>query len=306
VASTLVDQLLAGSLRALAQMISLVENESWEAPHLVDSLFSHMGQAYRVGITGPPGAGKSTLVDRITQSYRDGGKRVGIIVVDPSSPFTGGALLGDRLRMSDHYLDEGVFIRSMATRGETGGLAARSHEVGDVLDAAGYDIIIFETVGVGQVELDVVETVDTTLVVLVPESGDDIQLMKAGIIEIGDIFIVNKSDREGARQLGHLLGQLLSLKEDQGEWKTPVCQTSATQGTGLEDLVRLLEMHHAHLHETDTDKSKRRDRARRRIYDLVADNVMYDFWTKDRQDPVERDLETVPPYKLARTILQEA
>ncbi|UCH09476.1 MAG: methylmalonyl Co-A mutase-associated GTPase MeaB [Fidelibacterota bacterium] len=304
--STLVEELLGGSLRSLAQTISHVENETLQAPLLLDSLFPHMGHAYRVGVTGPPGAGKSTLVDKITQVYRDSGKRVGIIVVDPSSPFTGGALLGDRLRMSDHYLDEGVFIRSMATRGETGGLAARSQEVGDLLDAAGYDIIIFETVGVGQVELDVVETVDTTLVVLVPESGDDIQLMKAGIIEIGDIFIINKSDREGARQLGHILEQLLALKEEQVEWKTPVCQTSATLGTGIEELMQCLERHHSHLKDTGLHTSKRRDRARQRVHRLVADQVMSDFWNTTRLDIMERGLDTVPPYQLSRSILEES
>ena len=287
-------------------MISLVEDESPQVPPLLDALFPGVGQAYRIGITGPPGAGKSTLVDRITRIYREAGKRVGIIVVDPSSPFTGGALLGDRLRMSEHYLDEGVFIRSMATRGETGGLAARSQEVGDVLDAAGYDIIIFETVGVGQVELDVVETVDTTLVVLVPESGDDIQLMKAGIIEIGDVFVINKSDREGARQLGHILEQLLALKEEQVEWKTPVCQTSATQGSGIEELMQFLELHHSHLHDSGGHFSKRRDRARQRIHRLVAESVMSDFWNKHRQDILEKGLETVPPYQLARSILEES
>lgn len=303
---TIVEQLLAGSTLALAQVISQVENESPQAPCLLDALYPYSGTAYRLGITGPPGAGKSTLVDQLTRLYRKAGLKVGIMGVDPTSPFTGGALLGDRLRMSGHQLDNGVFIRSMATRGETGGLAARSQEVGDVLDAAGFDILIFETVGVGQVELDVVEAVDTTLVVLIPESGDDIQLMKAGILEIADVFVINKSDREGAGQLRHLLEQLLTLKENDTPWKTPVCQTSATQGVGIEELRELLGSHRAYLKESGGQAHKRRQRVRQRVEMLVAREVMTGFWTQDRRDALDAGLGTVPPYKLARIILEKS
>ncbi len=300
---TLIEQLLAGSSNALAQIISRVENESPQAPSLLDALYPYSGTAYRLGITGPPGAGKSTLVDQLTRLYRKASLKVGIMGVDPTSPFTGGALLGDRLRMSSHQLDEGVFIRSMATRGETGGLAARTQEVGDVLDAAGFDVLIFETVGVGQVELDVVETVDTTMVVLVPESGDDIQLMKAGILEIADVLVINKSDREGADRLRRLLEQLLALKENDSPWKTPVCQTSATQGDGIEELGELLGSHQAYLEKSGRQEHKRQQRARQKVEMLVAREVLAGFWNQDRRDALDTGLDTMPPYKLARAIL---
>ncbi|MBA7664058.1 GTPase ArgK [subsurface metagenome] len=300
---TIVEQLLAGSTLALAQVISQVENESPQAPCLLDALYPYSGTAYRLGITGPPGAGKSTLVDQLTRLYRKASLKVGIMGVDPTSPFTGGALLGDRLRMSSHQLDEGVFIRSMATRGETGGLAARTQEVGDVLDAAGFDVLIFETVGVGQVELDVVETVDTTVVVLVPESGDDIQLMKAGILEIADVLVINKSDREGADRLRRLLEQMLALKENDSPWKTPVCQTSATQGDGIEELGELLGSHQAYLEKSGRQEHKHRQRARQKVEMLVAREVLAGFWNQDRRDALDTGLDTMPPYKLARAIL---
>ncbi|UCH63388.1 MAG: methylmalonyl Co-A mutase-associated GTPase MeaB [Fidelibacterota bacterium] len=303
VAWTLIDQLLAGSSNALAQIISRVENESPQAPSLLDALYPHSGTAYRLGITGPPGVGKSTLVDKLIKLYREASLKLGILSVDPTSPFTGGALLGDRLRMSNHQLDEGVFIRSMATRGETGGLAARTQEVGDVLDAAGFDVLIFETVGVGQVELDVVETVDTTMVVLVPESGDEIQLMKAGILEIADVLVINKSDREGAGRLRRLLEQMLALKENDSPWKTPVCMTSATQGDGIAELGELLGSHQAYLEKSGRQEHNRRQRVRQKVEMLVDREVLADFWNQDRRDALDTGLETMAPYKLARSIL---
>ncbi len=302
-ASPLVEELLAGSALAMARAISILENDSPDAPALIDALHPSANSGYRMGITGPPGAGKSTLVDQLTRLYRNAGQKVGILAVDPTSPFSGGALLGDRVRMGEHFLDHDVFIRSMASRGESGGLAARSQEVGDVLSAGGFDVIIFETVGVGQTELDVVSAVDTTMVVLVPESGDDIQLMKAGIYEAADIFVINKSDRPGADRLNKLVEQLLDTKEDPAEWQVPVCQTSALQGVGVAELRSHLERHRAYLRSSGVQLEKRRLRARRQVESLLAEQVMGAFWTTKRLDALEDGLDAVPPYQLVRTLL---
>src|SRR5262245_61413450 len=201
----LTEEFFSGSRRALAKIITAVENDQTSAPELLDAIYPKVGRAYRLGITGPPGAGKSSLVDGLTKLLRKNGHTVGIVAVDPTSPFTGGALLGDRVRMNDLVTDPGVFIRSMATRGSLGGLSQKAREAGDVLDAFGKDFVIYETVGVGQSELDIVEAADTVVVVLVPESGDAVQAMKAGLMEIADVFVMNKSDREGA---GRALSEL--------------------------------------------------------------------------------------------------
>lgn len=298
----LVEQLLGGSPLALAKVISLLEDESPDAPRLIDELHAHGSSAYRVGITGPPGAGKSTLADQLTKLYRQAGHKVGILVVDPTSRFTGGAVLGDRLRLRDHFLDDGVFIRSMASRGETGGLAARTAEVAGVLEAAGHDLIILETVGVGQTELDVAGAVDTTLVVLVPESGDEVQLMKAGIYEVADIFAINKSDREGAGSLQNLVEQQLGLKEEEG-WKVPVCRTSATQGEGIAELKEHVDRHREYLESSGEQAVKSRGRARRLVENLMAPQVMRDFWTQPRREALNAGLDSTPPYQLARSLL---
>ena len=206
------DGILDSKRLAISRALSFVENTDNLDMEITDALFKHLGRAYRIGVTGPPGAGKSSLVDRIITYWRDQGKRIAVISVDPTSPFTGGAILGDRVRMGRHYADKGVFIRSMATRGSHGGLALRAQDAADIFDAAGYDIIVYETVGVGQVELDVAKAADTTLVVLVPESGDDIQAMKAGLMEIADLFIINKADRQGANQAFAQIQSMLEMR----------------------------------------------------------------------------------------------
>jgi LAO/AO transport system kinase len=243
----LIRRTLAGERVPLARALSWVENEHPGASELLDVCFGRAGRAYRLGVTGPPGAGKSTLVTRLAQEYRRRGQTVAIVAVDPTSPFSGGALLGDRVRMNELSGDDGVFIRSMATRGSMGGLAVHTAQVCDVLDAAGFDRVLIETVGVGQSELEVAETADTTAVVLVPESGDAVQAMKAGLMEIADVFVINKADREGADRAASAIRSALHLRAPNSEWSIPVHLTVASRAEGVDALVDRFEQHLAWL-----------------------------------------------------------
>jgi GTPase len=265
----LIQRTLAGERVPLARAISWVENEHPHAVALLDACFPRAGRAYRLGITGPPGAGKSTLVTKLALEYRARGLTVAIVAVDPTSPFSGGALLGDRVRMQELSGDEGVYIRSMATRGSMGGLAVHTAQVCDVLDAAGFDRVLIETVGVGQSELEVAQTADTTAVVLVPESGDAVQAMKAGLMEIADVFVINKSDREGADRAAQAIRSALHLRARTSEWQIPVQLTVATAGGGVGELVERFEQHLAWLGSSGTLDRRRRLRLAQRLEGLV-------------------------------------
>ncbi|MFQ6093270.1 MAG: methylmalonyl Co-A mutase-associated GTPase MeaB [bacterium] len=280
----MVSRLLQGDRLAAARLISMVEQDSAESSEIVREIFPHTGKASKIGVTGPPGVGKSTLVDRLTSALRKERLTVGIIAVDPTSPFTGGALLGDRVRMTNIGTDEGVFIRSMATRGSLGGLARATSEVADVLDAFGKDVIIFETVGVGQSELDVVETTDTTVVVLVPESGDSVQAMKAGLMEIGDVFVVNKADREGADNAVREIETILEMIPDKEGWRAPVLKTIANDGHGIEELRQTIDRHHQFLKSRDRLAENRRRRVKAAVVGIVEERLHARVWNNSKID----------------------
>lgn len=257
------ESIQAGRFRALGRAVSMVESGEQDADRLLAELYPMTGKARIIGITGSPGAGKSTLVDGLARHYRASGLRVGIICVDPTSPFSGGAILGDRVRMQGLYLDRGVFIRSMATRGFLGGLSKATNDVVDLLDAASFDIVIVETVGVGQDEVEVIRTVQTNVVVLVPGMGDDIQAIKAGIMEIGDIFVVNKADRPDADRTVMEVRTMMTLVEEHGEWIAPIVKTIASRSEGIVELADELERHYDYL--TSSGELDRRNRERVRI-----------------------------------------
>jgi len=267
--TALADRVRAADPRALARALSIVENEGAGAASLLAALHAQTGRAWSLGVTGPPGAGKSTLVDQLVTLYRARGQTVGVVAVDPTSPFTGGAILGDRVRMQAHAGDPGVFIRSMATRGHLGGLASTTADAVSVLDAAGRDCVIIETVGVGQAEVDIARTADVCVVTLVPGTGDDVQALKAGIMEIADIFVVNKADREGADRMAAAVDGLLSLETaEAGAWRPPVIRTEATRGIGIDALADAVDR----FRQTRGDEIERRRRTRStvRLRDLVA------------------------------------
>jgi LAO/AO transport system kinase len=310
----LIEGVRKGQPRALARTITLIENIAPGTEKLLAELHPLTGKAQRVGITGPPGAGKSTLVCALVEAYRAREKTVGVIAVDPSSPLTGGALLGDRVRMESFTLDPGVFIRSMATRGAVGGLAITTQEASDVLDAFGFDVVIVETVGVGQSELDVAGSGDTTVLVLVPESGDEVQVLKAGIMEIADIFVVNKSDRPDARLLVTELVENLKLRSDrEGDererWTKPVISTVATTGDGVTQLVETLEKRREYLERTGEGDRRRRDRLVRHARDVTDRLMRQRLWRNGAAEQIlERNVDEMASgrlsaYEVARMIL---
>lgn len=269
----IVKDLLAGSRLALTRAITAIENDSEETAAIMQKLYPHTGHAHIIGVTGSPGAGKSTLTDKLIKQYRQQGKTVGVVAIDPTSPFTGGAILGDRIRMNQHTLDDGVFIRSMGTRGSLGGLSRKTAEVVKVLDAFGEDIIFIETVGVGQSEVDIVKAADTTMVVLVPGMGDDIQAIKAGILEIADIFTINKADRDGADKLDVELEMMLDFDEGKTDWRPPIKRTIANVDTGTGELAQALDEHFAFLEKSGHLAERRTKRVKNEILTMLNENL---------------------------------
>jgi LAO/AO transport system kinase len=288
---SLVDRMLAGDRLALARLITRVENRMPGVAEIMRTVQPHLGRAHVLGVTGPPGAGKSTLVDRLTARLRAEGQRVAIIAVDPSSPFTGGAVLGDRIRMQSHTLDQDVFIRSMATRGSLGGLAATTGDVIKLMDAAGFPWILIETVGVGQTELDIIKQADTTVVTLVPESGDSVQAMKAGLMEVADIFVVNKADRDGAHALMAELHFSVHLHYSSSvspkdiDWEIPVLAAQATNDVGVAELLAEVKRHRSVLEQTGALEKRRRARRRADLRTLLSEECAGRVMALVERDP---------------------
>lgn len=269
----LVKELFEGSRLALARSITAVENEYDNAIEIMQSIYPKTGRARILGITGAPGAGKSTLTDKVVKHYLDQGKTVGIVAIDPTSPFSGGAILGDRIRMNDLTLNENVFIRSMGTRGSLGGLSKKTADVVKLMDAYGMDIVIVETVGVGQSEVDIVKNADTTLVVLVPGLGDDIQAIKAGILEIGDVFAINKADRDGCDRLNVEIEMMLDLDSREVKWRPPIKRTIASKDQGVEELIEALDEHFEFLEDSGELQERRAERTRNEIVAMINEQI---------------------------------
>lgn len=298
-----------GDKRATARLLTVVENDEPDAARVLRELYPATGNARVIGVTGPPGGGKSTLVNRLAGAYREQVSRVAVVAVDPSSPFSGGALLGDRIRMSERFLDEGLFIRSMASRGHAGGLARTTTRVVNVLDALGYGVVIVETVGVGQEEVDVVRVVDTVCLVTVPGLGDDIQAIKAGVLEIADVLVVNKADRPGADETARDLGQMLTMGKLRTEWKPPIVRTIAADGTGIADLVSAIDRHRAWAIDGGERDRRRRDAARSEVEDLLREALVRRLRDEVGSERVERAVarvadREVDPYAAVEDLLR--
>ena len=310
--SELIQKVLEGQPRAVARAITRIENQTDEAADIMKAVFPSTGNAIVIGITGSPGAGKSSLVDKLALLYKDKGERVGIVCIDPSSPFSGGAILGDRIRMSALGTDKNIFIRSMATRGNLGGLSRATVDAVAILDAAGYDKVIVETVGVGQDEVEIVKTADVSVVVLVPGMGDDIQAIKAGIMEIGDVFVINKADREGVLRTQKELEALLGLAHRPDMWNPPIVKTIATESRGIEDLATAIESYSEFQKQADSGRERRQAIARWRLLELLQEKLLSELL---KQDAARGELERLAvevadkkcdPYSAVESVLEHA
>jgi LAO/AO transport system kinase len=305
--TALTEKLEAGEALALSKLISAVEDRTDGYRAAMDAIYQDTGDAWVIGVTGPPGVGKSTLVDKLTDRFRDRDCTVGIIAVDPSSPFSGGAVLGDRVRMKSTMSDSGVFCRSMSARGNVGGLSSATYDTVYLMDRFGLDVIVIETVGAGQSEIDIVRTADTVLVAANPSAGDDVQSVKAGILEIGDVFAVNKADLEGSEKTVQQLREMVSRRA-QDDWEPPIIATSATGGTGLDELFSNLTTHHDHLQESGTGDERRRRRIRsdiqRQVEAIIEQRVQRQLDTIDSYDTLVEDIlrGDGSPYSVARSI----
>ncbi|MBX9878781.1 MAG: methylmalonyl Co-A mutase-associated GTPase MeaB [Candidatus Obscuribacterales bacterium] len=308
---TITKDLLSGNRRALARALSIVEDGGPQATELVRSLFSHAGRAHLIGITGSPGVGKSTLVDALIAAIRRSGLRVGVLAVDPSSPFTGGAILGDRIRMQEHTMDKDVFIRSMANRGHAGGTALATYDAVRMMEASGYDVVIIETVGVGQSELAIAETADTTILVLMPSSGDDIQAIKSGIMEIGDIFVVNKADLPGSDKTASEIMASLELSHFKDDWRPPVVSAVAETGQGIDKVWEAVQKHKLFLESSGQLMDRRKHKVQTELTELVAAIARENLKQSLKDSPRVNDLlstvlnHKLDPHSAANKLIEE-